>query len=193
VADERLAVAIATLRASIADNVYGEDGADLAAIVLDLLRQREWSIAVAESCTGGMLGMRLTATPGSSDVVLGGVIAYANAIKTRLLGVQDATLTAHGAVSDAVAAEMATGVRKATGAIVGVGITGVAGPGGATPAKPVGMVSVAVDANGVVETRTGQYVGDRDEVRRRATQAALVMVRRLALQAPGRTSGRPSP
>jgi nicotinamide-nucleotide amidase len=193
VADGRLAAAITTLRAPIADHVYGEDGADLAAIVLDLLRENKWKIGVAESCTGGMLGMRLTATPGSSDVVLGGVIAYENSIKTRLLGVRDATLAAHGAVSDAVATEMAKGARHATGATVGVGITGVAGPGGGTPDKPVGMVSVAVDANGVVEARTGQYVGDRDEVRRRATQAALVMVRRLALQVPGRTSGRPSP
>jgi nicotinamide-nucleotide amidase len=152
-----------------------------------------WSIGVAESCTGGMLGMRLTATPGSSDVVLGGVIAYENGVKTRLLGVKESTLAAHGAVSDAVAIEMAKGARSSTGATVGVGITGVAGPGGGTPGKPVGMVSVAVDADGVVEARTGQYVGDRDEVRRRATQAALVMVRRLALQAPGRTSGRRSP
>lgn len=195
-AAECLASAAAALRAPIADIVYGEDGADLAAIVLDALRSRRWTIAVGESCTGGMLGMRLTATPRASDVVLGGIIAYDNAVKVRHLGVQQATLASEGAVSDAVAREMASGARAATGATVGVGITGIAGPGGATPEKPVGMVSIAVDADGAVEARTANFVGDRDEVRRRATQAALLMVRRLAAAAPspaGRTSARALP
>ena len=179
VADERLAAAVAALAAPLRDVVYGHDGADLAAIVLDALRTRAWRIAVGESCTGGMLGMRLTAAPGSSDVMLGGVIAYDNRVKVERLGVREATLTEHGAVSTQVAREMASGARAATGADVGVAITGIAGPGGGTSEKPVGTVCIAVDADGAIASSSAQLVGDRDEVRRRATQAALMMVRRM--------------
>ena len=182
VASEQLAHAVATLRSPLGDIVYGEDGADLAAIVVDALRAHAWTIGVGESCTGGMLGMRLTAVPGASDVVLGGVIAYANRVKFDRLGVAESTLAEHGAVSVAVAREMARGARTATGATVGVGITGIAGPGGGTGDKPVGMVCIAVDAAGTVEATVGRYVGDRDEVRRRATQAALMLVRKFALR-----------
>jgi nicotinamide-nucleotide amidase len=157
--------------------VYGEDGADLAGVVLSLLRERHWKIAVGESCTGGMLGMRLTAIAGSSDVVIGGIIAYDNRVKSTHLGVREETIRAHGAVSEEVAREMATGARMATGANVGVAITGVAGPDGGTEAKPVGTVAIAVDINGAVEGRVARFIGDRDEIRRRATQAALNMVR----------------
>jgi nicotinamide-nucleotide amidase len=179
IADERLAQAAAAVRAPLGDIVYGEDGADLAAVVLDALRARGWTIGVGESCTGGMLGMRLTAVPGASDVVRGGVIAYDNSVKTTGLHVRAITLDEHGAVSDEIAAEMARGARAATGADVGVGITGVAGPGGGTPSKPVGTVAIAVDGGGSVRVVSARFVGDRDEVRRRATQAALMMVLRL--------------
>jgi nicotinamide-nucleotide amidase len=177
-AKARLAQAAATLQAPLRDAVYGVDGADLAAVVLDALRERGWSIAVGESCTGGMLGMRLTSIPGASDVVLGGVIAYANSVKIAHLGVAESTLAADGAVSVAVAEEMARGARAATGASVGVGITGIAGPDGGTTGKPVGTVCIAVDVDGSAESTSGRYVGDRDEVRRRAAQAALALVLR---------------
>ncbi|MBP7551728.1 MAG: nicotinamide-nucleotide amidohydrolase family protein, partial [Gemmatimonadaceae bacterium] len=150
----------------------------LAVLVLEALRAHGMRIAVAESCTGGMLGMRLTAIPGSSDVVLGGVIAYANAVKIGQLGVQEETLRAHGAVSEETAREMALGAAAALGADVAVSITGVAGPGGGTPEKPVGTFCVAVAVRGSVSSLRTSSVGDRHEVRQRATQAALSLVRR---------------
>jgi nicotinamide-nucleotide amidase len=177
-ADRQLAASAERLRSVVADAVYGEDGADLAAVVLDLCRERGLTVAVAESCTGGLLGARLTAIPGSSDVVLGGVIAYANDVKQELLGVTKDVLGEHGAVSDPVVRAMATGVRAATGARVGMAITGIAGPGGGTAEKPVGTVWIATDVDGAVESRRTRLIGDRAEVRQRAAQAVLEMLRR---------------
>ncbi|MFN0099701.1 MAG: competence/damage-inducible protein A [Gemmatimonadaceae bacterium] len=176
-ADVRLARAAEALRGKVGQHVYGEDDADMAVLVLDALRAHRMRIAVAESCTGGMLGMRLTAIAGSSDVVHGGVIAYDNAVKIAQLGVRTETLDAHGAVSEETAREMASGVRERLGVDVGVSITGVAGPGGGTPEKPVGTFCVAVDVRGVTRSFRTSGVGDRHEVRQRATQAALSMVR----------------
>jgi nicotinamide-nucleotide amidase len=173
----------AALRAAIGAYVYGEDGADLAAAVLQLLRERGMKLAVAESCTGGMLGARITAIPGSSDVMLGGVISYANEVKESLLGVRASTLAAHGAVSEESAREMAAGVRERLHADVGVAITGVAGPDGGTPEKPVGTVCLAADVRGALRSVRTSIIGDRDEIRRRSTQAALNLVRRM----PGET------
>jgi nicotinamide-nucleotide amidase len=158
--------------------VYGEDSADLAAVVLDLCRERALTVGVAESCTGGLLGARLTAIPGSSDVLIGGVIAYRNSVKTTLLGVPDEMLREHGAVSEPVVRAMAVGARTTTGASVGMAITGVAGPGGGTEEKPVGTVWIATDLEGAVESRRLRLIGDRAEVRQRAVQATLDMVRR---------------
>jgi nicotinamide-nucleotide amidase len=166
------------LRESVGEWIYGEGDADLAAIVLDLLRQHQYTVAVAESCTGGLLGGRLTAIPGSSDVVLGGVIAYANAVKRDLLDVDTATLDEFGAVSEEVVREMAAGARKATRANVGIAITGIAGPGGGTPEKPVGTVWVAADVNGEVHTRLLRLWGDRDEIRQRSAQWAMELLRK---------------
>lgn len=177
-ADERLAAAGAALLARVGRWVYGEGEIDLAELVLDALRARGMRIAVAESCTGGMLGMRLTAIPGSSDVVLGGVIAYDNAVKVGQLGVPEGTLLAHGAVSEETAREMASGVRMRLGADVGVSVTGIAGPGGGTPEKPVGTFCVGVDVQGAVTSLRSAAVGDRHEVRQRSAQSALAMVRR---------------
>jgi nicotinamide-nucleotide amidase len=177
-ADARLAAAADALREVVAPWLYGEDDADLAALVLDALRARGMRIAVAESCTGGMLGMRLTAVPGASDVVMGGVIAYDNAVKVRELGVRTETLATAGAVSEETAREMARGVRGRFAVDVGVSITGVAGPGGGTPEKPVGTFCVAVDVRGEVASRRSSGVGDRHEVRQRSAQAALALVRR---------------
>jgi nicotinamide-nucleotide amidase len=123
---------------------FGADEASLASVVLDQLRRRGQTLAVAESCTGGGLGAALAAVPGASDVLLGGVIAYANSVKEGLLGVPAALLEAHGAVSDPVAHAMAEGARRATGADWALAITGVAGPGGGSPEKSVGLVHIAV-------------------------------------------------
>lgn len=177
-ADAALARAAAALRERVGDFVYGEDAADLAAVVLDACRARGLTLAVAESCTGGLLGARLTSVPGSSDVVRGGVIAYANAVKTAELGVDAAVIAAEGAVSEAVARQMASGVRARLGAGVGIGITGVAGPGGGTPEKPVGTVWLAVDVGGDVRAVGSMFIGDREEIRYRAAQFALDLVRR---------------
>jgi nicotinamide-nucleotide amidase len=173
-AESALAAGEAALRDRIGGQyVYGVGDQDLAGIVLDLCRSRRLRIAVAESCTGGLLGGRLTAIPGSSDVFWGGVIAYDNSVKTDVLGVDASVLERAGAVSNEVADQMAAGVRARMGTEIGVAITGIAGPGGGTPEKPVGTVSIGW--SGAVDRRSVQtrLFGDRDEVRHRATQAAL--------------------
>jgi len=176
-ADALLNAATTRLRARVGEFIYGEGDADLAAIVLEQLRARDLTVAVAESCSGGLLGARLTAIPGASDVVLGGVIAYANDVKVNLLGVSRDVLRDFGAVSEQVVAQMASGARAATGANVGVGITGIAGPAGATEGKPVGTVWIAVDIDGQVHTRLLTLWGDRDEVRQRSAQWAMDLLR----------------
>ncbi|MDB4913229.1 MAG: Competence-damaged protein [Gemmatimonadetes bacterium] len=180
-ADVLLSEAASRLRSVVADYTYGEDAADLASVVLELCRSAGVTVAVAESCTGGLLGARLTEIPGSSDVVNGGVIAYANAVKTSMLGVSPETLAEHGAVSEPVARAMATGVRRAVDAGAAMAITGVAGPGGGSEVKPVGTVWIALDFRGSVEARRYNFVGDRGEIRHRAAQAALEMLRRRLL------------
>jgi nicotinamide-nucleotide amidase len=157
--------------------IYGEDDTDLAAVVLQMCRARQLTIGVAESCTGGILGARLTAIPGSSDVVLGGIIAYDNDVKRKLLGVSDVSLAAHGAVSEEVVREMAAGARRVTGARIGMAITGVAGPSGGTPEKPVGTVWLAIDLDGQVAAQLHNLWGDRGEIRDRAAQYTLDLVR----------------
>ena len=132
------------IRARTGALCFGVDEASLASVLLEQLRSRGQTLAVAESCTGGGLGAALAAVPGASDVFLGGVIAYANSVKQGLLGVPAALLEAHGAVSDPVARAMAEGARRATGADWALAITGVAGPGGGSAEKPVGLVHIAV-------------------------------------------------
>ena len=176
-ADAALAAGVMKLRQAAGRYVYGEDGADLAEVVLTMCRRRGVTISVAESCTGGLVGARLTAIPGSSDVFVGGVLAYSNSVKREWLGVSDSDLEEHGAVSEEVAATMAKSVREKMKTDIGIGVTGVAGPGGGTAAKPVGMVWVASDG---IETKARclRLFGTREEVRQRAAQAALDMVRR---------------
>ncbi len=176
-ADSNLQSAMLKLRAAAGRYVFGEGDDDLAAVVLDIARRRGMRIAVAESCTGGMLGARLTAVPGSSDVFAGGIIAYENSVKRTLLGVSDSDLEDHGAVSEQVAVTMASSVRKHLGTDIGVSVTGVAGPGGGTADKPVGMVWVAIDGVGTRAVCIRLF-GTREEVRQRAAQAAIDMVRR---------------
>jgi len=177
-ADQHLHEGARLLAERVGVFVYGEEGTDLAEVVLEQCRARRLRLAVAESCTGGLLGGRLTAIAGASDVFLGGVIAYANDVKVSQLGVSPDALATEGAVSERVAREMAAGVRSRFGAEVGVGITGIAGPDGGTAEKPVGTVHVCTDVAGHVRTYGGRLIGDRGEVRFRATQAALDMVRR---------------
>jgi PncC family amidohydrolase len=130
-------------------------------------------VAVAESCTGGLLGARLTAVPGSSGYFLGGVLAYHNRVKAGLLGVPSGLLRRHGAVSAPCAAAMAHGVRRALGSDYGVAITGIAGPGGGTPARPVGLVFVAVARAGGARWRRAVFAGDRGQVREQSVELAL--------------------
>jgi nicotinamide-nucleotide amidase len=181
-AERRLASAATRLRARVGESIYGEDDADLASIVLDLCRKHGLTIGVAESCTGGLLGARLTAVPGSSDVVQGGVISYANSVKAELLGVDESLITEHGAVSEPVAIAMAAGARTTTKARVGLAITGVAGPGGGTPEKPVGTVWIAVDIDGDTQTRLLRMWGDREEIRQRSAQWTMELLRHRLLQ-----------
>jgi PncC family amidohydrolase len=137
------------------------------------LREQRRTLAVAESCTGGLLGARLTSVAGSSDYFLGGIIAYANAVKTDGLGVDAGDLEREGAVSAVVAGQMADGIRLRFGSEIGIGVTGIAGPGGATLGKPVGLVYVALTHGG--ERRVQRHVlpGDRVAVRDAAVEAAL--------------------
>ena len=176
-ASQKLSGAFVKLRDVIGRYVYAEGGVDLAEVVLDECRARNVRIAVAESCTGGLLGARITAIPGASDVFLGGVLAYDNSVKTEILGVDASVLASHGAVSEPVALAMAQGVRARLSSDFGISITGVAGPGGGTPEKPVGTVWIAID--GATTRAVGlRLIGDRAEIRQRAAQAALDMLRR---------------
>ena len=178
-ADAVLDAAVAELRAALGDVVYSIDGRPLEAVVGELLRKRRATIAVAESCTGGLLTSRLTDVPGSSDYVDRGVVCYSNRAKVELLGVPEELIAQHGAVSEPVSSAMAAGIRSRSGAGVGVGVTGIAGPGGGTPEKPVGTVAIAVQTDDDARVRTFQFVGGREMVKFQASQAALNMVRLL--------------
>lgn len=134
---------------------------------------RGLTVAAAESCTGGLLGATITAVPGSSGYFLGSIVSYADAAKVELLGVPEATLEAHGAVSAQVAKAMAEGVRQRVGADLAVAVTGIAGPEGGSAAKPVGLTYVALAGPGGVEVRRAVWSGDRVAVRGAATAAAL--------------------
>jgi nicotinamide-nucleotide amidase len=180
-ADRRLRDAADLLRARAGEWVYGEDESDLAALVLDRLRSQGSRLAVAESCTGGLLGARITEIPGSSDVFVGGVIAYDNAPKIELLGVPAALLAEHGAVSEPVTRAMAQGAARRFGVGAALSITGIAGPGGGSPSKPVGTVWFGCVLDEAVETWRVLFVGTRHEIRARAAQAALMRLYRRLL------------
>jgi PncC family amidohydrolase len=142
----------------------------------DLLRRRELTLVVAESCTGGLVGDRLTDVPGSSDYFLGGIISYANQAKVHLLGVRPETLEAHGAVSQATVLEMARGVRAALPAEIGLAVSGIAGPGGGTPEKPVGTVWIGLCATGFEDARHFHFSGSRRSIKRQSAEAALALL-----------------
>jgi len=179
-ADTRLDAAVAQISPRLRPGLFSTDGRALEQVVGDLLRDRGLTVALGESCTGGLVTSRLTDVPGSSAYVLGSVVAYSNQAKTELLGVPAILIAEHGAVSEPVAMAMAEGVRARIGADIGVGVTGIAGPGGATPTKPVGTVSLAVvGPGGPAWVHTFHFLGEREVVKRQASQAALERIRRV--------------
>jgi nicotinamide-nucleotide amidase len=158
--------------------IYSSQGESLEQIVLYYLGMRGHTLATAESCTGGMVAQRLTSIPGSSRSFLGGVVVYSNELKTSFADVPEELIAKHGAVSAEVARALAQGIRQRTGATYGVSITGIAGPGGGTEEKPVGLVYVAVADEKETEVVEKSLPGDRDRVRHWASQQALDLVRR---------------
>ena len=173
---------VAGLRERSGRHLFAEDDRPLAAMVLDLCREQGLTLATAESCTGGLVAARLTSVPGSSDVFVGGVVAYSNGVKARELGVPEATLEQFGAVSEEAAEAMTAGARERLGADVAVSVTGVAGPGGGTPEKPVGLVFLHAQGPSGSLARRLDFPGDREAIRGRATAAALHLVRTLLSQ-----------
>ncbi|MHB8491641.1 MAG: competence/damage-inducible protein A [Solirubrobacteraceae bacterium] len=165
--------------------LFSSDGSSVDDQVASLLGARSLTIATAESCTGGLVAARLTSRPGSSRYFRGGIVAYADEAKVGLAGVDSGLIADHGAVSEEVAAALAGGARAALGADVGVGVTGIAGPDGGTPQKPVGLVWLAVagPSHGAPLTRSVTLPGSREDVRQRATTVAMHMVRRLLARA----------
>lgn len=178
-AEARLSRAAQQLTGLLGANYYADGTGDLGAVVLDAMRAKRWHLAVAESCTGGMLGERLTAVPGASDVFVGGVIAYSDAVKRERLGVPAELLARHGAVSGEVAEAMADGAARECLAECAVAITGIAGPGGGSSEKPVGTVWLAARVPGARRVVEHHFPGERRDVRRRSVQAGLDLLRRL--------------
>jgi nicotinamide-nucleotide amidase len=176
---ERADKLAARLTDSLRKYLFTTDDAPVAELVLEECRRRGFTLATAESCTGGMVAERLTSIPGSSDVFIGSVVAYSDEVKVRELGVSREMLAAHGAVSAETAAAMASGVRERLGADAGIAVTGIAGPGGGTAEKPVGLVYAYAETPEGALGASFQYPGDRDSIRRRATATALHLVRRL--------------
>ena len=181
-ANATLDAGVRELEAVLGSAVYSTDGRPLEAVVGDMLRERGMTIAVAESCSGGLLASRLTDVPGSSDYVERGVVCYSNRAKTELAGVPESLIAEHGAVSEPVAEALATGIRQRARASVGIGITGIAGPGGGSPEKPVGTVAIAVAVDDLIRVRTFQFLGGRDMVKFQSAQAAMNMLRLLLLK-----------
>ena len=176
-----LDAAVAQVCGVLGEDVFSTDGAALEAVVGAALRRAGYRIAIAESCTGGLILSRLTDVPGSSDYVKQGVVVYSNEAKTSLLGVPPELLDTHGAVSEPVATAMASGIRARAGVDVGVGVTGIAGPGGGSEAKPVGTVAIAASTPVGDRVRTFRFHGEREQIKFQASQAALDMVRRMLM------------
>jgi nicotinamide-nucleotide amidase len=171
-----------TLKEALGPAVFAEDDRPVEELVLDLAREQGLTLGAAESCTGGLVAARLTSVPGASDVLRGGIVAYENDVKLAPLGVAEETLAAHGAVSAETAAAMAEGARTSLSADVALAVTGIAGPGGGTPEKPVGLVHLCAARPGRELARELHLPGDREAIRRRATAAALHLLRELLAQ-----------
>jgi nicotinamide-nucleotide amidase len=177
-AERRLRAAADLIRCRADEFIYGEGDTDLAALVLDRARAKGLRLGAAESCTGGLVGGRLTEVAGSSDVFMGAVVCYHNDLKTSLLGVPSTVIAAEGAVSEAVARAMAAGARARLAVDAAVAVTGIAGPGGGTEAKPVGTIWLAVALGEAVQARHLLLAGSRHDIRARAAQAALSLLYR---------------
>jgi len=177
-AQERVDQLMADIEEELGDFVFSDNGDSLEQIVGYYLQMREATLAAAESCTGGLLAERITSVSGSSRYFLGSAVVYSNELKTRFTDVPAALIKKHGAVSREVAAALAEGIRQKTGAPLGIGITGVAGPSGGTPEKPVGLVYHALATESETEVSERNFTGDRKRVRWFATQQAMDMVRR---------------
>jgi nicotinamide-nucleotide amidase len=177
----QLESAVAKVATLLGEDVFSTSGQALEQVVGELLAARGLRIAVAESCTGGLIASRLTDVPGSSRYVQQGVVVYSNAAKTALAGVPASLIAEHGAVSEPVAVAMAEGIRRNADADVGVGVTGIAGPDGGSTAKPVGTVAIAVASSGVTRSRVHRFLGEREAVKFQASQAALDTVRRMLI------------
>jgi len=177
-AEALLAEAVPPIESLLGDRIYSRNGDPLEVLVGSLLRERKATLAVAESCTGGLLGARLTSIPGSSQYFSGGFITYSNALKTEMVGVPVATLERFGAVSPETAEAMAAGARDRTGATYAVSITGVAGPDGGTEEKPVGLVYLGIAGPEGTAVTQRRFIGDRERIRVFTTQAALDLLRR---------------
>ena len=162
---------------ALTDRIFSQDGSSLEEVVANILTMNNATISAAESCTGGLLAQRLTSIPGSSSYFLGGVVCYSNELKTAWADVPPEILKAKGAVSSEVAIALADGIRRRVGSTLGVGITGIAGPGGGSEEKPVGTVHVAIAHAGGVKERSVRFPGDREAIRWHAAQLALDMVR----------------
>ena len=162
--------------------LYSDDGRTIEQVVLELCRERGLTFGTAESCTGGLVVARLTAVPGFSGTTLGGIVAYSNELKERELGVPAELIVEHGAVSAEVAEAMAHGARARLGVDVAVAVTGVAGPGGGTEEKPVGLVYFHAVAPWAEHGSSFSFPGDRDSIRRRSVVGALHLVRRLLIR-----------
>lgn len=175
---EGLAPAVEAARAALGAQVFGEDEQTIEAVVLAALSARGQTLATAESCTGGLVSQRLTRVPGASSALLGGAVVYANALKVSLAGVPEALLIAHGAVSEPVARALAEGIRARAQATWGVSTTGIAGPGGGTPEKPVGLVWIAVAGPDRTEARELRLGGEREQIQAGAAAHALELLRR---------------
>jgi nicotinamide-nucleotide amidase len=177
-AEALLAEVVPPIESLLGDRLYSRNGDPLEVLVGGLLRQCNATLAVAESCTGGMLGARLTAVPGSSQYFAGGFITYSNRLKHELLGVPAETLDSFGAVSPETAEAMAAGARERAGSTYAVSITGVAGPDGGSPEKPVGLVYIGIAGPEGTAVAQRRFIGDRERIRVFTTQAALDLLRR---------------
>ena len=172
----------AVLKERLGDAVYGEGETDLETVVAEQLLQKQLTLAVAESCTGGMIASNLVEYPGISAALVEGCVTYSNEAKMRLLGVREETLAAYGAVSEETAVQMAEGGAAAAGTDVCVSITGIAGPEGGTPEKPVGLVYMACCVKGKTVVKRYQFKGNRAKIREQSTVKALDLVRLCVLE-----------
>jgi nicotinamide-nucleotide amidase len=177
-AQSRVDELVAKIEEELGDSVFSDNGDSMEQIVGYYLQMRNATLAVAESCTGGLLAERITSVSGSSRYFLGGAVVYSNQLKTAFVDVPAQLIEKHGAVSPEVAAALAEGIRRRTGATLGLGITGVAGPAGGTDAKPVGLVFHALASDAGTEVVERKFPGDRKRIRHFASQQALDMVRR---------------